>query len=339
MGVPNRCTGRGDGLNAVGMQSEWAAVKGGVLFIGTCSHRREAAWLGSGGGRALEMDRKFPGNVRTHVSGGEGTNSDIHPANEDNEGISSKPLGDVSSSVRRRLLAAGMNTPQWIVTIDPTGRVNHLDWSQEYAALESAAHIHSQVADLSTPSLRVGSGRGLSHEAVLWSDTLSLWIFLPTVVIPPLPVTLSSTATLRGQTGERSQHRAPSRRNTAATGSNLMGPSVGDVLLIHSLSDFVSIKVASIDVLDIIRSANVSLPVSLSTETAHFQFSSAKFLPHSGDKVIMAILRVQSVSLPDIAAGEVRSFLTFFGIDGTRVQPSVLIPESDTFVYSGVEFL
>lgn len=58
------------------------------------------------------------------------------------------------------------STPKssWITIVDPSGRVNHVNWEKEYALLNQAAPPpHS-----------------LRHEAVLWSDLKQIWIFLPT---------------------------------------------------------------------------------------------------------------------------------------------------------------
>lgn len=299
--------GRGNGSTALGMQPDWAAVKGGVLYIGTCSHLIEAVWLDSEGRRGLDN-----------------TSTDLPPPSHP------PPIESVTMAA---------SAFSWIVTINPAGRVNHINWLREYAALEAAAHIHSPTAP-SAPSLPVG----LAHEAVLWSEVLSIWIFLPTVVVLPHSTSHADTATVTPPppSTRRSNENSHTDVHTELSATK---PSVGDVLLLRSSSDFLSIRVAIIDVLDIIQSANVSLPQSART---HVQITSAKFLPASGDKVIVAVVSVRSdrsVKAHTAAAadgggvGNVGSFLSFLGEDGTRVRPSILIPESDTYVYAGLEFL
>jgi hypothetical protein len=312
---------RGDGMNAISMQSEWATIKKGVLYIGTCGYGVESPW-NSPGGRTLVMtnENSVQGNLTKHER---------------------LKIVHKHGKLRGRRLdtSLSLNTPQWIATIDPSGRVNHVDWTAEYLALEESANM------VSTP--RTGHKPGLSHEAVLWSDKLDVWIFLPSVV------DVKTKATTAGQTGSETKlsdrllnSEAPEGpAQSSVSSSEPITASHGDVLLLKSSPDFQTISVVKVDVNAIVRSASPAFPASLRPETAAFHFSSAKFLPESGDRIIVAVLTAQSIGLASgptgttTPLGETCSYLVFVGVDGVLLRPSVRVPDSDSFVFSGFEFL
>lgn len=300
---------RGDGMNSISMQSEWATVKEGVLYIGTTGFGGDISW-----------------NYRTERSL-MSTNDSIDFRKNKKE----VAIPKLSKLRGRRLSTMTMpNTPQWIATIDPSGRVNHLDWTDEYAVLEAAVNIASPGVS--------GRQRGLSHEAVLWSDKLDSWIFLPSVVDMHVQVS-TSTADLANDKMKQTQRHL----HQIVSGTSSIEPitaSRGDVLLIKSSANFQYVSAIRIDVDAIMQSTSPPLPAVFKKGTSTFQFSSAKFLPESGDKIIVAILGVQSATdNADSTSIENYSYVVFIGIDGVLLRPSVRIPDSEGFAFSGLEFL
>ncbi|XP_060875239.1 soluble calcium-activated nucleotidase 1-like isoform X2 [Metopolophium dirhodum] len=53
----------------------------------------------------------------------------------------------------------------WVKTIDKSGSVHHLDWTENYVKVRAAMNIHF-------PGY-------MTHEAVVWSDVHCRWLFLP----------------------------------------------------------------------------------------------------------------------------------------------------------------
>jgi hypothetical protein len=205
-------------------------------------------------------------------------------------------LNSVSASVSQK---AG-----WVTVVDPSGRVNHVNWEKEYIALCRAVPLAAS----------------LRHETALWSELKQVWIFLPTKELedfktPPV--------------------RPESANSTIAAASS-------SLCLLVATSDFRSIDFRPFEPLTL---PNYT-PLSPQTHTTTFQINSAKFLPNSGDEVLVGLLQVTETPLPlfspEASKTFSRCFIIVFTLAAAITRPIIEVPttaHSSPVTYTGIEFL
>jgi soluble calcium-activated nucleotidase 1 len=161
----------------------------------------------------------------------------------------------------------------WVKVIRDDGSIDHVDWTDNYNALRK--HTGTQF-----PGYMI-------HEAVIWSEVMQKWVFLPRRV-SKLPY----------------DDAADEKR-----GSNIV------ILADPTFTQLETRRIGDI--------------------TPERGFSSAKFVPGSGDKIVVALKSAES-SMGEVTTQE--SFITVFNLeDGTILLPETKLPADHKF--EGIEFL
>eukprot|EP00602_Paraphysomonas_sp_CaronLab_P007332 CAMPEP_0185034162 /NCGR_PEP_ID=MMETSP1103-20130426/23775_1 /TAXON_ID=36769 /ORGANISM="Paraphysomonas bandaiensis, Strain Caron Lab Isolate" /LENGTH=380 /DNA_ID=CAMNT_0027570703 /DNA_START=139 /DNA_END=1281 /DNA_ORIENTATION=+ len=248
---PRQIVMGGDGLNTEALRSEWAAVRHGLLYIGTGGSLSPSPYTGGKSERSLRGQR-------------------------------------TPSRAMSQLLVE-----HWVVTIDPSGRVNHLDWEREFTSLEIAAEV-----DAST--------HRLYHEAVLWSERMEMWVFFPSVVETIVKGQRDSVRLARASEPDR------------------------DVRIILASADFRTITVRKLTELNM-PSQETSRGQNTTAVTKNLYYiSSARFLPGSGDQVVVAVM---------VSRATGASYLVLITVDGEVIGTPQEFPTSEKMVFTGIEFL
>ena len=288
--IPRHIIMSGDGLNTESFPFSWTVIKKGLLYVGSSG-----------------LDENL---IEFH-----------HKEIEENTTSSSSSLSTSSSlSISYR--------SYWVAFIDPSGRVNHIDWTKEYTSLNIATRI-----DRNHQMLR--------HEAVIWSDLIKMWLFFPTIV----------TTTQRWDSISRKLNlRKTSLQyedSTSFSSSTSSSSSLSSLRIIICSEDFRSITVRMF--------RNVELPqLNLQEQEqkqkyrCHTKISSAKALPDTKDTMILAILTVKyySIDKSNQTTLPTRSFMMVFGLNGiiygslTEISSNHPFQSSSTDIsYSGIELL
>lgn len=213
------------------------------------------------------------------------------------------------AAVKSGMLFLGGNgaadNSQWIATVDPSGRTRYLNWDHEYSALQSAAWLNTHY-------------QTLVHEAMIWSDVLNMWI-----VLPQVEERLESVPEFRsGGDHPHIEHSRVSKHSIELHNYQIL---IAD-------SEFLNVQRVRLE------SVAVSLPWNVSHDVAELRagFTSLKFLPHSQDKILVALLTVEhpkKCSDMSIAA----SFVVVLSLSGEILSSPVPIPAPHSF--RGLEFL
>jgi hypothetical protein len=171
----------------------------------------------------------------------------------------------------------------WISIVDPSGRVNHVNWEKEYLALNRALH--------ST----------LRHEAALWSELKQVWIFFP-----------SRELELVKELGDVPGPQRPA----FVSDPNVSMASQLSILI--ATSDFRSVDLRSFEAIQLPDYKPSPSNTKGSSPRPSLQILSAKFLPGSQDDVVVSVLNLMD---RDSSSTSYRSFLMMFTLDGAVTQP------------------
>jgi hypothetical protein len=216
------------------------------------------------------------------------------------------PINPTFSRLSLSSSSSAAQKSSWVTIVDPSGRVNHVNWEKEYAALCRAVPLASS----------------LRHETALWSELKQVWIFLPTKELEDFK---TPPASVRPQT---------------SNGTTAAAAVASSLCLLVTTSDFRSIDYRPFELLPL---PNYT-PPNPHTRMTTFQINSAKFLPNSGDDMLVGLLHMKETPLSGEGGKETtRSFLIVFTLTGSVSRPIIEIPTTATssspLTYTGIEFL
>jgi hypothetical protein len=185
----------------------------------------------------------------------------------------------------------------WISIVDPSGRVNHVNWEKEYLALHRALHPTAATT--------------LRHEAALWSELKQVWIFFPS-----REVELAK---------EFSGPPLSPERPSFVSDPNTSLASLLSILI--ATSDFRSIDLRAFENIQLPNHQPPAPGTRPSASRTSLQILTAKFLPNSDDNVVVSLLNLRETSpAPSPALASSRCFLMMFDLTGAVTQPILEIP-------------